>query len=102
MICCYLLYGQLLMAQEQNKSSYVETEGSNYTRAQVLKYPLISTAISVASVTGVGLIDSTDIANVDIPWLLSASIATQHLPMYQFNTRLGMRYSLYNNCFFNV
>ena len=66
----------------------------NYTRAQVLKYPLISTALSVVTVTGVGLIDSTDLANFKVPWWLSASTATQHLPMYQLDSRLGMRYSI--------
>lgn len=93
MICCYLLYGQL-MAQVQNNSSYVETEGRTFTRAQVLKFPLISTALSVVTVTSIGFIDSVDIADVDIPWWLSASIATQHLPMYQIDKRRGMKYSL--------
>jgi len=94
MICCYLLYGQHLMAQVQNDSPYVETEGRNYSRAQVLKYPLISTALSVATVTGVGLLDSVDIADFKVPWWLSASTATQHLPMYQLDPRRGMRYSI--------
>ena len=94
MICCNILYGQVLMAQVQNNSSSAETSDRNYTRAQVLKYPLISTALSIATVTGVGLIDSADIADVEIPLWLSASIATQHLPMYQIDKSLGMKYSL--------
>jgi len=48
----------------------------------------------VAMVTSIGLIDSVDIADVDVPWWLPAAIATQHLPMYQLDTRLGMRYSI--------
>ena len=71
-----------------------QNETGNYTRAQVLKYPSISAALSVVTATGVGFIDSVDIADVDVPWWLPAIISTQHLPMYQLDTRLGMRYSL--------
>ncbi len=45
----------------------------------------------IATENGLTVLES---GYVDIPWWLSASIATQHLPMYQFDTRLGMRYSI--------
>lgn len=41
-----------------------------------------------------GLLDSADIADFKIPWWLAATAAPQHLPMYQLDSRLGMRYSI--------
>lgn len=91
-LTCLLLifiFSLPLATRAQNKNA---SEG--YTRSQVLKYPLISTALSVATVTGVGAIDSADIADYKTPWWLNASIATQHLPIYQLDKQLGMRYSI--------
>ena len=75
-------------------SAIGQNEAGNYTRAQVLKYPLISTALSVVTVTSIGAIDSTEIADVEIPGWFSAIIATQHLPMYKVDKDLGIRYSI--------
>ncbi|NQT26919.1 CPBP family intramembrane metalloprotease [candidate division KSB1 bacterium] len=85
-ICLFLLP---IVAEAQDE---ITSEG--LSRAQVLKYPLISTALSIATVTGIGRIDSADLANYKTPWWLDASIATQHLPIYQLDKQLGMRYSL--------
>ncbi len=71
-----------------------QADSSNYTRKQVLKYPLISTALNVLAVTSIGLIDSVDLANVDVPWWLPVIVSTQHLPIYKLNAKLGRKYSL--------
>jgi membrane protease YdiL (CAAX protease family) len=82
------------IASAQKTITPVDVNGKNYTRAQVLKYPLISTALSLVTVTGIGFIDSVDLENMDVPWWLPASAAPMHLPMYQLDTRRGRRYSL--------
>ncbi len=70
----------------------INTEG--LTRVQILKQPLISTAFSIATVTGVGFIDSVDFENMEVPWWLSATAVPMHLPMYQIDKGLGRRYSI--------
>ncbi len=76
-----------------------ESDIEGLTRAQILKYPMISTALSVVTVTSIGAIDSTDIADLKIPGWFSAIIATQHLPMYKVDKDLGMRYSIAGGSF---
>jgi len=88
------LFGLLVAISPLATWAQNEVVPDGYTRAQVLKYPLISTAINVATVTSIGLIDSADFADVKIPWWFHATIAPQHIPMYQLDTRLGRRYSI--------
>ncbi|MCK4976461.1 MAG: CPBP family intramembrane metalloprotease [Anaerolineales bacterium] len=88
-IISFALVSLPFVTKAQNES---ELEG--LTRAQVLKYPMISTAMSVVTVTSIGAIDSAEIADVKIPGWFSAIIATQHLPMYKIDKDLGKRYSI--------
>ncbi len=61
---------------------------------QVLQQPAKSVAANIATVTAIGFIDSTDLANYDVPWWLPTIISTQHMPMYKLNPKIGLRYSI--------
>jgi len=94
MICCYLLlYGQLLTAQVQNNSSYVETEGRNYSRAQVLKYTGFSLGINALTINEISALDSVDIEELNIPWWMYATMGSHHLPLYALDSKKALTYT---------
>ncbi len=64
------------------------------TRAQVLKYPLIGTAVSVVTANSIGVIDSTDFANAKLPWWFPIIPAPQHMLMYKIDKPRGIKYSI--------
>jgi|GEM_PF-2020310 len=101
MICCYLLYGQVLIAQEQSNSSYVETEDRNYSRAQVLRYTgfsLGSNALlhginTFESIGALSTITGSEESNIPKPWWVYATISSHHLPLYAFDRKKAITYT---------
>ena len=63
------------------------------SRAQVLKTTGLSAAFSVVTITSTGLLDTTQVADVDLPWWFYGTIAMQHLPLYAFDPAQGIKYS---------
>jgi len=50
--------------------------------------------LHTASITGLGLIDSVDLSEGEMPLWFSAATATQHLPLYIMDQGLAVRYSI--------
>ncbi len=53
----------------------------------------LSAAVSVATITSTRFLDSTQVADVDLPWLIYGSIAMEHLPLYALDPAQGIKYS---------
>ncbi len=70
-----------------------EVVPGGYTRAQVLKTTGLSAALSLATITSTGFIDSTQVADVDLPGWFYGIIALEHIPLYALEPAQGIKYS---------
>ncbi len=74
-------------------------QGTGLTRKEVLRNPLMSASVSVITANSIGFLDSTDLANAQLPWWMPTIIGTQHLPMYKVNPGLAKKYSIAEGIF---
>ena len=81
----------LLIIISLSNVGLAQSEGFN--RAKVLKITSLSAAFNVATITSSGFIDSTNVANVDLPGWFYGTIAMEHLPLYALNPVEGIKYS---------
>jgi hypothetical protein len=89
------------MAQAQSNSPYVETEGRNYSRAQVLRYTGVSLG-SNALLYGISIfnpysalttITGDEESDITRPWWAYAAISSHHLPLYAFDSKQALTYT---------
>ena len=66
-----------------------------YTRSDVLKRAGLSFIPTVALVTGLGSLDSVDIADLNLPAWMLVTMGVQHLPIYLTDTPKAMKYSAF-------
>ena len=97
---CFILL--LAVSQPSVTKGQNEVVSGGYSRAQVLKTTGLSAALSIATITGTGLIDSTDVANVDLPGWFYGLIAMEHLPLYALDPAQGIKYSAMQAGFLGV
>jgi len=88
-IILFVVVALPIVTQAQNE---VIPDGLN--RAQVLKYPLVGTAISVVTANSIGFIDSADFVDGILPWWFPIMPGTQHALTYKFDNRHGLKYSM--------
>ena len=82
-----------ISAQSNFNSDMIERD--IYTRSDVLKRAGLSFLPTVGLITGLGSLDSSEIANLEIPdWMLGI-MATQHLPIYLTDKNKAMKYSAF-------
>ena len=77
MILCLLsstIVGQSIVPSPNDGSSKL-------TRAEVLLYTGASTAIEFAVFTEVGFADPADLVAIRLPWWITATMLTQHIPL---------------------
>lgn len=89
----FFLSGSDLSAQTD--SNLDMTRRSIYTRSDVLKHAGLSFLPTIGLITGIGSLDSSEIANLEIPdWMLGAMVS-QHLPIYLTDKNKAMKYSAF-------
>jgi len=90
--CGYAIACMLVLVPLFGAANDVEsTDG--LTRAQILKITGLSAAVSVATIAGTGTLDTTKVADLDLPLWFYSTIAMEHLPLYALDPAQGIKYS---------
>lgn len=71
------------------------TQENIYTRSDVLKRAGLSFIPTVALITGLSSLDSSDIANLKLPAWMLVTMGAQHLPLYLTDTNKAKQYSVF-------
>lgn len=82
------------LSAQTNSNSDV-TKESIYARSDVLKRAGLSFIPTAALITGMSSLDSVDIADLNLPAWMLATMGVQHLPLYFTDTHKAKQYSAF-------
>jgi membrane protease YdiL (CAAX protease family) len=68
--------------------------GDELSRGHALALTGASLASNVATITGLGFIDESQMTRFDFPWWMLATIGTHHVPLYLLDQRAALTYTL--------